>query len=206
MKEYNDQELLYLIADGNETASEILYDKYKNIINMKAKKFTNYGKKIGLEFNDLFQEGMVGLSEAIKGYNVAKDVRFSSFANMCIDRQIFTALSKASRKKYVLLNDSFSLDSNMDDDSKKLIECLFDKKDDPLLKIESDETFETLYNSLCNELSNFEKMVFDLKIAGFEYKQIASLLDKSYKSVDSALQRIRLKGKKILKNVKYDVD
>lgn len=63
--EYNDQELLYLIADGNETASSILYDKYKNVINMKVKKFANYAKGFGLEYKDLFQEGMVGLSEAI---------------------------------------------------------------------------------------------------------------------------------------------
>lgn len=195
--EYNDQELLYLIADGNETASSILYDKYKNVINMKVKKFTNYAKGFGLEYKDLFQEGMVGLSEAINSYKDSRESKFSSFANICIDRQLFSLLAKAKRKKHDFLNESYSLDLQVADGI-NMLDHLFVDNEDLSVKLEREETANNLYNSICEGLSTFEKMVFDLKIAGFEYNEIAKLLDKSYKSVDSALQRIRMKAKKII--------
>ena len=197
--EYNDQELLYLIADGNETASSILYDKYKNVINMKVKKFANYAKGFGLEYKDLFQEGMVGLSEAINSYKDSKESKFSSFANICIDRQLFSLLAIAKRKKHDFLNESYSLDLQVADGI-NMLDHLFVDNEDLSVKLEREETANNLYNSICEGLSTFEKMVFDLKIAGFEYNEIAKLLDKSYKSVDSALQRIRMKAKKVIEH------
>ena len=196
--DYNDQELLYLISDCNEDASDILYDKYKGIIDIKVKKYRHLGKKVGLEYNDLFQEGMVGLAEAIKYYKDNKDTKFASFANVCIERQILSVLSSAQRKKHSFLNDSCSLDVCVDENGRTLLDFVFDDKIDPSVKVEDDEYNELLYNSIYKEMSDFEKSVFDLKILGLEYKEIASLLDKSYKSVDSALQRIRVKVKKVL--------
>ena len=197
-KDYDDQELMYLVAENNETAEEILYKKYESIVDMKAKKYTSYSKKIGLEYSDLFQEGMVGLSEAISSYKEHMDTKFASFANMCIERQLFTALRKASRKKHIYLNDSYSLDFSVEDDGKTMLDYVFDNSGDPSLKLESEESKKALYDVLNNELTDHEKRVFELKMKGFEYKEIAKLLNKSYKSVDSALQRIRHKIKKIL--------
>lgn len=197
-QEYNDQELLYLISDCNEDASDILYDKYKSIIDIKVKKYRHLGKKVGLEYNDLFQEGMVGLAEAIKCYKDNKDTKFASFANVCIERQILSVLSSAQRKKHFFLNDSCSLDVCVDEKGRTLLDFIFDDTTDPSIKVENDEFTELLYDSLYKEMSSFERCVFDLKILGLEYKEIATLLDKSYKSVDSALQRIRGKVKRVL--------
>lgn len=201
-KEYDDQELMYLIGERNENAEEILYEKYKNLVNIKAKKYINYGKKIGLDYNDLFQEGMIGLSEAIKSYKDKSDTKFSTFATLCIDRQIFSVLEAARRKKHLYLNESCSLDSTIFDDGKTLLDVLFDNNSDPSLKIEELEMSKLLHEDLEKELTPFEKEVFNLKLAGFEYKEICKLLNKSYKSVDSALQRIKNKVRKVLENNK----
>ncbi len=197
-KDYNDYELLYLINDSNEEAENVLYNKYKQVIDMKAKKYKLLGKKVGLEYNDLFQEGMLGLAEAINSYKDNKDTKFASFANMCIERQILSVLATARRKKHSLLNDSYSLDASIDEEGSTLLDFILGDSIDPSIKVEDDEKMEYIYNSLYKELSHFEKNVFDLKVMGLEYKEIASLLDKSYKSVDTALQRIRLKLRKIL--------
>lgn len=197
-KEYNDQELIYLIAENNEDASNILYNKYKDIVNMKAKKYMVYASKVGIEYKDLVQEGMVGLSEAIKCYSDHKDTGFATFANICIDREILSILKKMGRKKYSSLNDSLSLDYKIDNSGKTLMDILYDYASDPSIKIDKEEKLKELYERLYKELSPFEKNVFDLKMCGFEYKEIGNLLNKSYKSIDSALQRIRVKVRKAL--------
>ncbi len=199
-KDYNDYELLYLISESNEEAANVIYDKYKPTIEMKAKKYKLLGKKVGLEYNDLFQEGMLGLTEAINSYKDNKDTKFASFANICIERQILSVLATARRKKHSLLNDSYSLDASIDENGSTLLDFILSDSVDPSIKVEDDEEMEYIYNNLYKELSDFEKNVFDLKIMGLEYKEIASLLDKSYKSVDTALQRIRLKLRKIIDN------
>lgn len=196
--DYNDHELLYMICESSEDAANIMYEKYKSIIELKASKYRTLGKRVGLEYNDLIQEGMVGLSEAIKNYKDNKDTKFASFANVCIERQILSVLSYARRKKHYYLNDSCSLDSSIDENGKTLLDVLFDDTIDPSLKVENDEENEILYSSIYKEMSDFERSVFDLKVFGLEYKEIAQLLDKSYKSVDSALQRIKGKVKKVL--------
>lgn len=196
--DYNDQELLYLICESNEDANNILYDKYKKIIDIKVNKYKNLGKRVGLEYNDLFQEGMVGLSEAVRNYKDNKDTKFASFANVCIERQILSVLSSAQRKKHFFLNDSCSLDSSIDDNGRTLLDVLLDDTFDPSVRVENEEEKKFLYDAIYKEMSDFERNVFDLKVLGLEYKEIAALLDKSYKSVDSALQRIRGKVKKVL--------
>ena len=201
-KDYNDFELLYLIGESNEEAINYIYDKYKPIVDMKVKKFIRYGKKVGLEYSDLFQEGMIGLSESIENFKSKKDVQFSTFANICIERQIYSALTKAGRKKHNILNDSLSLDNSVNDDNTILSDFIFDKTSDPSMFIESNESKKELYKQLSELLTPFEKEVFNLKISNFEYKEIAMLLNKSYKSIDSAIQRIRIKVKNILENIK----
>lgn len=197
-KNYNDYELVYLIGEENEDALNVLYEKYKPIVILKLKKYIKYAKKIGLEYSDLFQEGMIGLSEAIANFKTKKDVQFSTFANLCIERQLFSALTRASRKKHNILNDSLSLDNSINDDDVTLLDFVFDKSADPSLYVESIENKKELYEKLSNVLTTLEKEVFNLKVNNFDYKEISMLLNKSYKSVDSAIQRIRAKVKKIL--------
>lgn len=197
-KEYDDGELLYLIGESNEEAQNVLYDKYKNIVSLKVKKYIKYANKLGLEYSDLYQEGMVGLSEAIVGYKEKKGTKFSTFANICIERQIFSALTRASRKKHTILNDSLSLDNTFDDDF-SLLNILFKKDSDPGVYLENKENIEELYENILNVLTPFETEVFKLKSNNFNYKEISTILDKSYKSIDTAIQRIKTKIKKILK-------
>ncbi len=203
-KDYNDNELLYLIGESSESALDILYEKYKKVIELKANKYRLLGKKVGLEYNDLVQEGLVGLSEAIKSYKDNKDVKFSSFANICIERQMLSILSYSTRKKHSFLNESYSLDDSIDKDGRTLLDVLFNSTSDPSVMIENKETFDNLYSALYKELSELERDVLDLKLVGLEYKEIASLLNKSYKSIDTALQRIRIKLRKILDNKRND--
>jgi RNA polymerase sporulation-specific sigma factor len=198
-KEYNDNELLYLICEQSEDAYEILCKKYMPIVEMKTNKYFKYAVSRGLDYNDLIQEGMIGLSEAIRDFKTQKDIKFSTFANLCIERQINTAIVRANRKKHKLLNESLSLDNTSNETAMSLMDIVFDKKEnDPgeyLIDLESQT--ET-YNKIVLLLTPFEKEVFDLKLNNFDYREIAKRLNKSSKSIDSALQRIKGKVKKIL--------
>lgn len=200
--DYNDHELVYLVCESNEDACDILYDKYKSLIEYKASKYKTLGKKVGLEFNDLVQEGMIGLSEAIRNFRDNKDAKFSSFANVCIERQIMSVIAYSTRKKHSFLNDSCSLDSKIDDTGKTLSDLLFDENIDPSNKMLIEEEKEILYSLVYGKMSNFEKKVFELKLLGVSYKEIANILGKSYKSVDSALQRIKVKVKNAVDDYK----
>lgn len=197
-KDIDDYELIYLIEESNEQALNILYDKYKPIIDLKAKKYLKYGKKIGLEYQDLFQEGMLGLSEAINSFKDDKKAQFKTFANLCIERQIFSLLKKASRKKHTILNDSMSLDESINENENTLLDIFFEEGTDPSEMVEFKENKRELFEKIYNVLTPLEREVFDLKVNNFDYKEISQLLNKSYKSIDSAIQRIRLKVKKII--------
>lgn len=199
-KDIDDYELIYLIGEQNEKASDILYERYKPIIDLKSKKYLKYGKKLGLEYSDLFQEGMLGLSEAIKTYDDSKNAQFKTFSNLCIERQIFSLLKKASRKKHSLLNESISLDDKINDDDNTLLDLIVEKGTNPSDMMEYTEKKNELYDFIEKTLTPLEKEVFDLKINGFDYKEISRLLNKSYKSIDSAIQRIRTKIKNNINN------
>lgn len=197
-KDIDDYELIYLIEESNEQALNILYDKYKPIIDLKAKKYLKYGKKIGLEYQDLFQEGMLGLSEAINSFKDDKKAQFKTFANLCIERQIFSLLKKASRKKHALLNDSMSLDESINENENTLLDIFFEEGTDPSEMVEFKENKRELFKKIYQVLTPLEREVFDLKTNNFDYKEISQLLNKSYKSIDSAIQRIRLKVRKLI--------
>lgn len=197
----DDYELIYLVGENNETATDILFEKYKPIVDLKAKKYFKYGKKLGLEYADLFQEGMIGLTEAIAAFNDNKNAQFKTFANLCIERQMFSLLKKASRKKHTALNDSVSLDEKINEDDNTLLDLFSEKGTDPHEMVEFMENKKELFKKLNELLTPLEKEVFNLKVNGFDYKEISSLLNKSYKSIDSSIQRIRVKVRKVLDNI-----
>lgn len=196
--EYNDYELLDYIQESNEDATEILYDKYKHIIESIAKSKLN--NNIGLEFNDLVQEGMIGFSEAIRDYKNQKDVTFYTFASLCIERQILTAIKKATRDKHKLLNDSISLDYTYNEDSNLYDNISDDNQPTPEDKIIEMEEEKQLYKIIVDKLSPFEKQVFDLKIKNYSYKEISASLNVDTKKIDNAIQRIKQKATTALSN------
>lgn len=203
--DYNDNELIYLIYDFNEDANRILHQKYYKIIKIKVAKYRALAKRIGLDTCDLMQEGLLGLEEAINSYRDNKDMKFSSFANMCIERQILSVLNYHSRKKHTFLNDSCSIDVE-DEKGRTMLDYSLKSDIDPLMMMEKEEEKNSIYDLMTKDLSKLEKEVFELKLNGLDYREIARLLNKSYKSIDSALQRIRVKLKKILNEMEKNID
>lgn len=203
--DYNDNELIYLIYDFNEEANRILHEKYYKIIKIKVAKYRALAKRIGLDTCDLMQEGLLGLEEAINSYRDNKDMKFSSFANMCIERQILSVVNYHSRKKHTFLNDSCSIDAE-DEKGRTMLDYFLKSDIDPLMMMEKEEEKNSIYDLMTKDLSKLEKEVFELKLNGLDYREIARLLNKSYKSIDSALQRIRFKLKKILNEMEKNID
>lgn len=195
-KEYNDSELLYLIYEKNEVAYDVLYKKYLPIVEIKSRKYINFGKNKGLDINDLIQEGLIGLNESIKDFDESKNIKFSTFASLCIERQISSSIKKADRLKHKNLNDSISIDDDFSKEAKTLLEKLFDKDElDPSEKIIKDETEKELNEKIKKILSPFEVQVLKYRLKGYEYREIAEKLNKTYKSIDSTIQRIKNKIK-----------
>ena len=200
MKEYkdNDYELLYLISENNEEAKDLFYKKYKPIIELKARKFTKYVESKGYDYNALVQEGMIGLSKAIKDYSEQKDVQFTTFANLCIERQMFSFMRNISAGRHKVLNDSLSFDTTTNSYGKPLINLLDDKNINPETTFIESEEREDLYNDIISVLKDVEVEIFELRANGFSYKEIASLLNITEKSVGKHIERIKDKISKIL--------
>ncbi len=190
-KEYNDYELLDYIAENNEDANNIMYKKYEPLIYKTAKRMYKHGKKLGLELNDLIQEGMLGLSKAIDAFDEHGDTMFYTYAKLCIERKMLSYVISSGRSHQKALNESISIDSAFSD-----LEYAF-KNDtsNPEKILINEEKKQDLINKAKDILTDFELQVFDLKASGFNYKEIAELLDKEPKAVDNAIQRIKNKLK-----------
>ena len=198
-EKYSDEELIKKINDGDIKAQNFILNKYKNVVSMKTKKFF----LIGGDNDDMFQEGMIGLYKAIKSFDAEKNNSFKTFANICIERQLITAIKMSNRQKHIPLNSSFSLNNIAfeEDDETEVIEILDTKYvEDPLDTITKKEYFATLENNVNNSLSTFEKDVLKYYIEGVSYQDIAVRLNTQTKSIDNAIQRIRKKAIKIIKS------
>lgn len=198
-KNISDEEIVKLIKQkNNKEALEYLLDKYKELVNMKVGKYFI----IGAEREDMIQEGMIGLYKAVQNFEGDKQSSFKSFANMCIERQMITAIKTSNRQKHMPLNCYLSLNSSAgeeEDDGKDLME-IFNANliEDPLETITKKEYYKNIENTIDKSLSEFEKQVLKRFINGESYEQIATKLDTQAKSVDNAIQRIR---KKAIRNI-----
>ena len=199
-KEYNDYELISYIRDNIEEANDIIFDKYKPLIETNTRRLIKYCKNNGLEFNDLYQEGMLGLDQAVNTFNEAKDASFYTYAKMCIERKQVSALISSERLKHKLLNESISYDINDNDEPTNIPKVLIDNSNNPESVIIDTEASKELYNKICNLLTPFEKEVFELKINGHSYTDIAEILKKDKKQIDNTIQRIK---RKIKDNLDY---
>lgn len=190
-----DNKYIAEIKNGNTDALNKIMEKYKSYVYLKAKPFFI----VGAEREDIIQEGMIGLYKAIKGYNEDKEVSFKMFADLCIRRQIITAIKASNRQKHIPLNSYISLSktpSNEDDD-REIIEILDkDSMPDPLETITTKEMYRNIENKITQILSDFEQKVFNEYVAGESYATIAKKLDSHQKAVDNAIQRIKKKFEK----------
>lgn len=194
-EKYTDEELIAQIRTGDKNAQTYLFERYKDFVNMKANKFFI----IGAEREDMSQEGLIGLYKAIKSFNSEKQNSFKTFANLCIDRQLITAIKSSNRQKHIPLNSSFSLDLSAynESDDTTVMEVLDTKvAEDPLDTITKKERFEQIEKKIDKTLSSFEKQVLNGYIQGESYNDIAVKLDTPVKAVDNAIQRIRKKANK----------
>lgn len=197
-RDYNDFELLSYIAEQNEEASEVLFEKYRPLIVATANRLYYYCKNTGLELNDLIQEGMLGLNLAMTSFDDSKDTSFYTYAKKCIERKIISLVVGSRRLKHKFLNDSLSFElTDSDNETYTFEKSLEDNSYNPEKILLNSERAEELIKKVSDELTDFEVQVFELKLNGFDYKEIAEILDKDSKSIDNALQRIKNKIKKI---------
>ena len=192
----DDEKLLIEIKNGNESALEYLISKYRNLVNNKVTKYYI----IGAEKEDIVQEGLIGLFNAIKDYDINKQNSFRSFASLCIERQIITAIKTSNRQKHLPLNSSLSLNNNVsDNDEETSFLDIIDAPnvEDPLETITKKEYYSYIKSRLNSDLSNFEKKVLSSYMEGNSYTHISEELDMPVKSIDNAIQRIRKKLPKI---------
>ena len=193
-----DEKLIENIKKDDNIALDCLMKRYNDVVNMKANKFF----MIGAEKEDIVQEGMIGLYKAVKSFDVQRQNSFKTFANMCIERQLITAIKTSNRQKHLPLNSYLSLNNSAydNDEDTELIEIFNSRTaEDPLDTITKKEYYESVENAIDKNLSSFEKQVLSRYLQGESYVDIATKLDTPVKSIDNAIQRIR---KKAIKNIK----
>ena len=198
-----DEKLIKLIKENNDTdALNYLLDKYTDLVNMKVSKYFI----VGAEKEDIVQEGLIGLFKAVKNFDKTKLSSFKTFANLCVERQLQTAIKSSTRQKHMPLNSYLSLNTSAyeDDNDMTVMEMLdLNKSEDPLDTITKKEYYKFVENRIEETLSDFEKQVLHRYANGESYVEIAKKLDSPVKSVDNAIQRIR---KKATKNILQDDD
>lgn len=185
--EATDEQLIEMLRSGQSQVTDYLLNKYKNLVRKRA----NALYLIGAETEDLIQEGMIGLFKAIQDYREDKHTSFYHFAQICIVRQMYTAVEASQRKKHSPLNTYISLDEGQDGEG-----LCFDSENqfhmqDPEAVFISQETVQQLLQRANERLSQMEKQVLTFYLDGMNYRQIAEHMGKPEKSIDNALQRIR---------------
>lgn len=194
-----DEQLLCDYKNGNQEIMDYLMVKYKSMVRKKARAMY----LLGGENEDLIQEGMIGLIKAVRDFDVTQKTSFSSFAELCVSRQMYSAIEASNRKKHLPLNSYISLyeDSEREGEGRSLplIDTIeSSKENDPEVLYFGKEYTEAFAEQLKELLSPLENHVLYLHLKGTDYRTIAELLGKSPKSVDNALQRIKTKAQKIL--------
>ena len=186
-EDMTDEELIDQLREGDRPVMDYICDKYKNLVRSKAKSMYI----LGGDSEDLIQEGMIGLFKAVRDYDCGRDASFYTFADLCISRQMYTAVQASQRLKHTPLNTYVSLDSHgrmeedRDPETQTLAELLADKTGrNPVAYLEK---------RIATELSELERQVLDLYITGMSYTQIAKVLRRSEKATENALTRAKQK-------------
>lgn len=198
----DDNKLIQKIKNGDKKALNYLLEKYTEVVSMKAGKYFI----VGAEKEDIIQEGLIGLFKAIKSFDPEKQSSFKTFANLCVERQLQTAIKSSMRQKHMPLNSYLSLNISAYDENEdtSLLEVFETENaaEDPLDIVTKKEYYTFVEDRIDETLSDFEKQVLHRYTNGESYTEIAEKLDAPVKSVDNAIQRIR---KKTIKNIlNYD--
>lgn len=181
---YNDEELIQRLRAGEKGIADYLIEKYKNLVRRKARAMF----LIGGDTDDLIQEGMIGLFKAVRDYQPERDASFSTFAQMCIDRQIYSAVQNSNRQKHIPLNTYISL--SQEDEESPLAKAWVETPEEIIIDRENTRALE---EEIKSALSPMENTVLNYYLEGKNYANIGMIMGKSPKSVDNALRRIRTK-------------
>lgn len=196
-----EEEIVVEAKKGNVRAQEYVISKYEGFVKAKSKSYF----LIGADKEDIYQEGMIGLYKAIRDFNYEKSTTFRSFAELCITRQIITAIKTATRQKHIPLNTYVSLNKPVseDDSERTLMDILSSMKiTDPEELIIGKEEKEYIEKAISKVLSHLEMEVLQSYLDGKSYQEIACDLDRHAKSIDNALQRVKKKLEKCLSETK----
>lgn len=196
-----DEQLIRKLREGDKEITDYIMEKYKNLVRKEA----NAMYLLGGENDDLIQEGMIGLFKAVQNYDVEQETSFYSFAKLCITRQMYSAIEASKRKKHSPLNSYVSLYDRSDSQSSLIETMEAGQESNPEELLVSREYVQILESKLQENLSDLENRVLYLHLLGTDYKTIARLLDKSPKTIDNALQRIKSKTEKILEKEKAEI-
>ncbi|CAM4519193.1 RNA polymerase sporulation-specific sigma factor [Paenibacillus endophyticus] len=192
-----DEDIVEAVRNGDSMALEYLINKYKNFVRAKARSYF----LIGADREDIVQEGMIGLYKAIRDFKGDKLASFKAFAELCITRQIITAIKTATRQKHIPLNSYVSLDKPIydEDSDRTLLDVICGTRvSDPEELIINQEEFIGLEDKMSEILSDLERKVLMLYLDGRSYQEIAVDLDRHVKSIDNALQRVKRKLERYL--------
>lgn len=195
-----DEELVQLSKNGNGYATECLLERYRNFVRARSRTYF----LIGADKEDIIQEGMIGLYKAVRDYRIDAHTSFKSFADLCVTRQIITAIKTATRQKHMPLNSYVSLSKPMyDDESERILldTVIEQKRLNPEEIMIDKERFYSIEEKISKILSKLEWTVLSKYLEGKSYTEIAAQIGKSEKSIDNALQRIK---KKIEKHILHD--
>ena len=204
-KSAKDEELVLMAQNGDDAAQEYLLDKYKSLVRAKSRAYF----LIGADSEDIIQEGMIGLYKAVRDYNEEKHASFRSFAELCVNRQMITAIKAATRQKHQPLNSYVSLNKPVyEEESEQTYMDFLQSSSGSLLNPEAlligQENKSFLEDQMVKNLSSFETRVLVLYLQGRSYFEIANVLDKPEKSIDNALQRVKKKLEKFLEEKNLD--
>lgn len=193
----SDEQLVELVHQGNSEALDFVIHKYRNFVRAKARSYF----LIGADKEDIVQEGMIGLYKAVRDYKGDKLSTFRAFAELCITRQIITAIKTATRQKHIPLNSYVSLDKPIYDEEsdRTLMDVLTGTKaSDPQELIINREQFSSIEGKVNELLSDLERRVLALYLDGRSYQEISEQLNRHVKSIDNALQRVKRKLERYL--------
>ena len=194
----SDEELILRLHDGDNRVTEYIIEKYKDLVRKKCRSMYI----LGADHEDLLQEGMIGLFKAIRDYDAGRDASFYTFAELCVTRQIYTAVQAAGRKKHSFLNSYISFYGSQSGPEEEgypelIQELVAEGSRNPEELVIDRENLESLELTIEQELSGFEKQVLELCLTGMNYAEIARVLGKTAKATDNALQRIKAKIRKV---------
>ena len=191
VKDYDtctDEELIARLRAGEREITDYLIDKYKSLVRTRARALY----LVGGDHEDLIQEGMLGLFKAVRDYQPGKGASFATFAGLCIDRQMYSAVASSQRQKHQPLNSFVSLSEPVSEQELRLVD-----EETPEEIMISRENVIGMHERIKERLSKFEYQVLELYLKGYDYTQIAEKLGKQPKAIDNALQRIRSKVREV---------